>query len=127
MNKETYKNIGKVLKIADDIHLSYYEYKNRMKKDVVPSMLVGGDCLSAILSNPFNGLENLHKKLHPFLKFCNSIRTRGDSTDKERSRYGGYVKKFKKAYQDVFENNDVIKGCYVDSFGKCLIMMEYFS
>ena len=127
MQKEIYKSIGKLLKIADDVHLSYYEYRGRMKRDTVPSILVGGDCLSLIISNPFHGLKNLQKRLNPFLTFCDSIRKKGDSTDRERSLYGSHMKKFNNEYQRIFENEDVVKNCCVSSLGKSIIIMEYLS
>ena len=127
MLKETCIDIGKLLKMADDIHLGYYEYRNRLEKASVPEILVGGDCLPIILSNPQRGLIILKKRLNPFLKFCISICKKSDSTNTERKIYGSKVVKFGKLFEEVARNKDVCNVLIVEDDTKNTIMMEYLN
>ena len=125
MLKDTCINIGRLLKMADDVHLGYYEYRGRLKNASVPEILVGGDCLSMILSNPQRGLEILKKRLNPFLKFCNSVCKKSDSTNMERKIYGSKAIKFSKLFEEVVKNKDVYNVLIVEDDIKSTIMMEY--
>lgn len=127
MQTTTCEKIGKILTMADDIHFSYYEYGDRLSAESVPDVLAGGDCLSIVISNPLKGLKFLKKRMIPFLKFCESVRKRSDSKDKDRAIYGSYVKKFNSFFEEIIEEINIDGNYCVDNFSKNIIMIEYFN
>jgi hypothetical protein len=127
MFKETCIDVGKILKLADNIHLSYYSYNNLSRISSAPSVLVGGICLSLVVANPYKGLQELGKRLAPFLKFAETIRGRRDSTEKDRVLYGGYVKRFNNVLKAIFEQEDVKMSYSMSDIEKNIVMMEYFN
>jgi len=96
---ELCKDIGKLLKAADDIQLQYYQQREEMNKDDVPKTLVGDKCLKMICENPDRGLNFLKNRIDPFMRFCNAkgikfIATQDEKVKKKGQILFGKIKKY---------------------------------
>lgn len=123
-DKEFCKKIGQLLKKADELQLYYYEAHDRLTVKDVPSELIGGKCLSMVITRPIDGINFLNKQANTFVRFCDSERKK--QAKNWRIAYGR-MDAFKKLFKEVFEkiNGDKEK-CYVDTSSKNTIMLEYF-
>ena len=118
------KNIGKLLKAADNMQLYYYEANKRLNPDDMPTELVGGQCLPMVVNNPRRGLQSLSKRVRPFIRFCES-NAKKSSSDGERKRLFGMVGYVKKLQKEVLERVDNRKN-NAEGISATQIRLSYF-
>ena len=127
MKKEYCVEIAELLKFCDYIHMSYYEYHDRLEKKSMPKILIGGEYLKIIINGDVcSSLSLLKNRIKTFLIFFDSIRKNNVSTEKDKERCGSYVKKFNSMFDDVYEKIKCEKNVLLDKNSKNVVMMNYF-
>lgn len=119
-----FAKIGRLLNNADRLHLFYYEDHKTAPKDI-PLHFAGGDCLLAVCKNPAKGLSWLHKKVAPFLKYC-------EAKIKKKQVNWGRAYAVKRDYMDLYHevvremDEMCIQGGEVDCEAKNVILVNYY-
>ena len=119
-DREFCKKVGQLLKKTDELQIYYYKSHNRLKD--MPLELIGGKCLSMVLSRPVDGIKFLQKRANPFIRYCDAERKKQSVNWKEAY---GKVSSFKKLLNEVLERVDCEEKCHVDNFSKNIISLEY--
>ena len=94
--------LGQLLKVSDELHIMYCRVE---RKNDVPNQLAGSSLYIAATEQPVRAIVQLAQRMHPYVMWAKSYRTKGIQEEGKESKLAGwYLSVYEKIASQLYDN-----------------------